>query len=181
MDDSKGVPRTECVGGLHHDASGFFRRQSLAAFEARRERFTIHIGHHEVHESLGTFADGMNRDDVRMGQAGSGLCFAQEADADLLPERQLGREHLDCHRPLEPLIAGMIDDAHAAAADLPFEREGGSKGLTQPLRQQIGHAVLQSIRALRFSRNQAALQHGHKRRVGSRAPLWRRFPERTCR
>jgi hypothetical protein len=53
----------------------------------------------------------------------------------------------------------MIDDAHAAAADLPVEREGRAKGLTQPLRQQIAHAVLQSIRGLRFSRIHAALQH----------------------
>src|SRR2546430_14851064 len=53
----------------------------------------------------------------------------------------------------------MVNDTHAAAPDLPFERVGGSQGLAQPLRQQIGHAVLQSIRGLRFSRNYPALQY----------------------
>ena len=159
MDDAEGVPGAQCVRRFHHDAPGFLWWQSLAAFEARRERFTIHIRHDEVHESVGTFADGMNRHDVRVREAGRRFRLPQEAHADLLTEGQLGREHLDCHRPLEPLIAGVIDDAHAAAADLPVEREGGPQGLTQPLRQRIVHAVLQSIRALRFSRNHPALQH----------------------
>src|SRR4029077_8889777 len=74
------------------------------------------------------------------------LRLPEESHTDFLTERELGREHLDCYRSLEPLIAGMIDDTHAAAADLPVEREGRAKGLTQPLRQQIAHAVLQSIR-----------------------------------
>src|SRR2546425_12042256 len=124
MDDAEGVSGTECVCRFHQDAPGFFRWQSLAALETRRERLTVHIGHHEVHESFGTFADRMNRDDVRVGQTRGRFRLPEETNADFLTERELGRGHLDSHRPLEPLSAGMITDAHAAAADLPVEREG---------------------------------------------------------
>ena len=66
----------------------------------------------------------MNGDDVRMGQTRSGFRFPQETYANFLTERELRREHLYRHRALEPLIAGMIDHTHAAAADFPVERVG---------------------------------------------------------
>ncbi|OLB67215.1 MAG: hypothetical protein AUI09_04070 [Gemmatimonadetes bacterium 13_2_20CM_2_66_5] len=66
MDDAEGVSGAEGVRRFHHDASGFFRWQPLAAFEARRERFTIHVSHDEVDEPVGALADGVNRNDVRV-------------------------------------------------------------------------------------------------------------------
>src|SRR4051812_6044688 len=101
----------------------------------------------------------MNGDDVRVGETRGGFRFPQETHANFLTEGELRREHFYCHRALEPFIAGMVDHTHAAAADFPVERVRRAKGLSQPLRQQIAHAVLQSIRGLRFSRNHPALQH----------------------
>src|SRR5258705_9079381 len=86
MDDAEGMSGAECVRCFHQDAPGFFRWQSLAALETRRERFTVHIGHHEVHESLGTFSDGMNRDDMRVGQAGGRFRPPEETHADFPTE-----------------------------------------------------------------------------------------------
>ena len=40
---------------------------------------------------------------------------------DVLLEGELGRQHLDRDAALEPLVAGAIDHAHAAAADLAFD------------------------------------------------------------
>ena len=77
----------------------------------------------EVHEPVGTFADGMDRHDVRVRQTRRGLRLAEEPHADFLAERELRRQDLDGHFPLESLVARVVDDAHAAAADLAFERE----------------------------------------------------------
>ena len=36
-------------------------------------------------------------------------------------------EDLDGHLPLQPLVTGVVHDAHAAAPDLPFHRIGAAK------------------------------------------------------
>jgi len=136
----------ERVRRFHHDAAGFLRRQSLAAFETRRERLTVHIRHDEVDEPVGTFADGVDWNDVGMGKPGSGLGFAKESDTDFLAKGELRRQNLHRHATFQPLVPGAIHDPHAAAPDLSFKRERGTKGLTQPLRQRIVHADSRSIR-----------------------------------
>src|SRR5258705_7270303 len=105
MDDAEGMSGAECVRCFHQDAPGFFRWQSLAALETRRERFTVHIGHHEVHESLGTFTDGMNRDDVRVGQAGGRFLLPEETHAEFPTGPELRRGHFYWPRPPDPLLA----------------------------------------------------------------------------
>src|SRR5438477_67637 len=134
LSSNPGMPGAESVRRFHHDAPGFFRWQSLAALEARRERFTIHICHDEVDEPVGTFADGVDWNDVGMGKPGGRLRFAEEADANFFAERQLRRQDLDRDAAFQPLVPGTIHDAHAAAPDLSFESVRRAEGLTEPLR-----------------------------------------------
>ena len=57
-----------------------------------------------------------------MREAGRRLGLTQKARADLGPERELGGQELDGHLPLEPPVAGLVDDPHSAAADLAVQR-----------------------------------------------------------
>ena len=91
MDDAEGMAGAKSVGGFHHDSAGFFRWESLAALQARRERLTIHVCHDEIDEPVGTFPDRVDRHDVRMRQPGGGFRLAQEPDADFLAKRELWR------------------------------------------------------------------------------------------
>lgn len=46
------------------------------------------------------------------------LCLPGEAFAEPFVERQLGRDELQRHRPLQAQVVGLVDDAHAAVTDL---------------------------------------------------------------
>src|SRR5438270_529304 len=54
-------------------------------------------------------------------ELGRGLSLAREPGAEGRVVRELGREDLDRHEPLEPEVAGPIDDGHAASADLVLD------------------------------------------------------------
>src|SRR5213078_4951753 len=60
-----------------------------------------------------------------------GLRFAQEPDADFLPEGELGGQDLDRYLTLQALVPGLVDHAHAAATELPLDGVGASQGLDQ--------------------------------------------------
>src|SRR5437870_10731450 len=144
MDDADRVRGAQRVGGLDHDAARLLRRQPATALEPGRERLPVDIRHHEVDEAVRTFADAMNRHDVRVGELSGGLRLAQEPDADLLAEGELGREHLDGHLALQALVPRLIHHAHPAAADLPRDRVGAAQRLAQARHQGVfglGHAV----------------------------------------
>src|SRR5437879_12365486 len=102
MDDADGVSVADSFRRFHHDASGFFRWQPLAAFEARRERFTIHVSHDEVDEPVGALADGVNRNDVRGWKAGGRSGFPPKPYADLLAKREVRSQHLDGDHTIAP-------------------------------------------------------------------------------
>src|ERR1051326_4048631 len=173
------APRASAVSIMMR--RGFFGWQSLGALETRRDRFTVHVSHDEIDERVGSLTDRVNRHDVRMRETRGGFGFTQKAYADFFPERQLGRQHLHRDAPLQPLVARMVHDPHAPSPDFTLERKRGPEGLTQALRQRIVHADSESISGLRFSRYPAGLQPLLARRLGRRAPVWRRFVERCCR
>ena len=83
-----------------------------------------------------------------MEQLRGRLRFAQEARLDLAAERQLGRQQLDRDLPLQPLVLGTIDDAHAAPADLAVELVVGRQRafdmgaqLDHPRQRRAGQAL----------------------------------------
>ena len=63
-------------------------------------------------------ADVVDVDDVRVPQPGGGLRFGLKAADQLGRSQMAGQDHLDGHRAVEPLLPGLVDHAHAAAADL---------------------------------------------------------------
>ena len=61
-------------------------------------------------------ADGVDGDDVRMAQPGDGVGLGPES-VELIGRGVLALgDHLDRHDPAELLVAGLVDDAHTAAA-----------------------------------------------------------------
>src|SRR5262249_23330554 len=92
--------------------------QGTAVADARAQRDAIYVGHDEEHE-LAQLFDRVDRNDVRMRQLRGGSCLAQET----FPEGpHLRWQELDCDHAVQPDLAGEIDDAHTAAAQLALQR-----------------------------------------------------------
>jgi hypothetical protein len=138
----------ERVGRLHHDPPRLLYWQLTAAANTRRDRLAIHVSHDEIDQPL-SLADAMDRNDVGVGQAGRGLCLSGEPLAYVLLEGELGRKNLDRDSPLEPFVAGTVDDAHPAPANLALDSVGGTEsfGETCGKRSVAGHGN-QSVPAL---------------------------------
>jgi len=128
VNDPKRVCGSQRVGRLQHDAARLVRRQLAAALELRPERLAVHIRHHEVDQPVGPLADGMDRHDMGVRQPRRRLGLAQEAQPDLLAEREIRRQHFDGDLALQALVAGVEHHAHSAPADLSLERVGGAEG-----------------------------------------------------
>ena len=89
-------------------------------------RLAVHVSHDEIHQPL-ALADGVNRDDVGMGQPGGGLGLPGEPLPDVLLKGKLGRKHLDGHPALKPLVSGAVHHAHPAPPDLAFDGIGSPR------------------------------------------------------
>lgn len=98
----------------------FARRQRSAGAHPLGQRFALDVRHHEEDE-VADLLDGIDGDDVGVGEPGRGLRLAQEP----LPERGLRRhglwQELDRHRPVERDVTRQEDDAHPAAAQLALQ------------------------------------------------------------
>jgi hypothetical protein len=74
-----------------------------------------------------------------MLQGGDGLDLALEAlDAD--PLRELGRQNLYHHLPLEPRLLGHEDARHPAAAEFAFESVGAGERRLELVAELLSHA-----------------------------------------
>ena len=78
---------------------------------------------HGVEVVAVVLADGVDRDDVGVVQLGRGLGLALEALLGLGAHAQRGREDLQGHAALERDLAGLVDHAHTATADLAQQLE----------------------------------------------------------
>ncbi len=72
-----------------------------------------------------------------MAQLGRGLRLAGEPLADVLLEGELGRQDLDGHPALQPLVPGAVHHAHAAAADFSLDGIGVTQRRGEPSRQRL--------------------------------------------
>ena len=142
VDDGHAMGGAEGVGRLRHDPAGLVDGQAPAPADPPGDRLAVDVAHDEVHQSE-AFADGVDRDDVGVGQPGGGLRLAGEALPDVLLEGELGRQDLDGDPALEPLVAGAVHHAHAATADLALDGIGAAQRLGEPSSQRlvrrIGH------------------------------------------
>ncbi len=60
-------------------------------------------------------------DDVGVLELGDGLGLGEEADGGLAPAWVPGQDHLQGDGAVEPDLSGLVDDAHAAAAQLALD------------------------------------------------------------
>ena len=93
-----------------------------------------------------------------------GLGLAGEPLADVLLEGELGRKDLDGDAALKPLVAGPVDHAHPAAADLALDGIRVAQRLGEPGRQRligrVGHGRWHLWGRARGERNCAARWDG---------------------
>jgi hypothetical protein len=126
---------------LPEKAHRFGGRQLTALVESPAERFAFDERHREVRQA-GDLSSREERDDVRVLEA--------RGEQDLLLEAlgahtggEIGREELDDDPAAEAAVAGKVDAAHAAAAKLAFELDGGAKYGRQLLAERSSHCVVQ--------------------------------------
>src|SRR6185437_15864073 len=128
MDDAATVRVGERPRHLAQHARGIRRRKRALRAQPFAERLALDIAHDEEDEAA-DLADAVNRHDVRMRQPGGRARFAEESLARLGADGEMRREDFDGDVAVELYVAREIDDSHAAAAELSFERilagEGG--------------------------------------------------------
>ena len=115
MDDSTLVHRFEGAQQLVGEAHRFIDGQR-ALGEAIRQRGPLHAVHRVVEEAVG-LADGVNRYDVGITEAGEHAGLAEEA-LGRCRRGHLGLQDLDRDGSLELDLAGEENRAHAARAEL---------------------------------------------------------------
>jgi hypothetical protein len=97
---------------------------------------------------------------VRVGELGRGLGFPGESLSDVPLKGELGGQHLDGHPALEAFVAGAVDHAHPATADLALNGVCVSQGLTEPGRQGliggVGHGWGRGFKPVRARGRRAA-------------------------
>ena len=128
VNDPARMRERQRIGHLEQPAAYVIDRQWTALLQLRGEIVAVDARHHEEHE-IPDFVDRINRDDVRMTQLGGRLRLAQKPRPDVTPERQLRRQQLDRHEPLEALVLGPVHNAHATTTDLLIQFIGGTERL----------------------------------------------------
>ena len=78
---------------------------------------------HGVEVDAALAADGVDRHDVGVVQLAGGVGFVAEACQSARVEHRREGQHLQGDSPAERDLLGLVDDAHAAAADLADDAE----------------------------------------------------------
>ncbi len=116
VDDAAGVRVPKRFADVGQEPGRPMGIQGTASRDALRERFARHVRHREEHE-IADLVDGVDRDDVRMGERGHCARLTQEPLAAGFVDRELGREHLDRHAPVQPALPRDVHKAHTASTD----------------------------------------------------------------
>ena len=142
-------------------AATTFAAHGRSSVEQRRERLPFDELHRVVVHAV-LFADREHRHDVRMLHLGRGLGLVLEA-ADLLRVVPGGeRQDLQRDAPPQRNLLRLVDDAHAAAADLAHQPEVADR------LRQLRHAAGQRNRRRRLRRDRRRVEQ-LAGRSGSRA------------
>ena len=135
MDDSFSVGGIESVGNLDRQSEQNIRLHRLSG-DALFQRYAVQKLHGD--ECLPVMLINLvNRADVRMIERRSGLGFALKTAQGLRVFGYLVRQKLESHEPAEFCVLGLIDDTHAAAAQLLDDAEVGNRSTGEWRR--IGH------------------------------------------
>ncbi len=115
MHDAAGMRGGESGSQVARDRPGFVNRE-----RAFRDPFLqcrpVNVRHGDV-RTAALLPRLVERAHVRVVERGGRLRFAQEPRAGHRVRRERRREELERHEPLQPDILGLIDHAHAAAAE----------------------------------------------------------------
>ena len=117
------------VGEVHRprqagaEQRGLARRQGLAA-QLAVERSAVDEFEREERQPI-LFADVVDLDDVRMLEGGDRLGLDVEAGQLMGAGMGARQDHLEGHEPVEPALACLVHDAHAAPAELAEDPVAG--------------------------------------------------------
>ena len=116
VDDPRLMGLVQRIGNLDRMPQRALQRQRTFR-ERRRERLAIEVLHDEIGDAV-LLADVVQRADMRVIELRNRPCLAVEPVTKLRIGRQRFREDLDGDGPVETRIAGLVDLAHAAFAQL---------------------------------------------------------------
>ncbi len=105
-------------------------RQRPRALYALAQRLAVHEAHHEEHQ-VAPLLDGVNRDDVGVGEPGGGARLLEEAVAEFEARREVARQQFDGDQAVQRHVARQQHDAHAAPAQLALDRVSAGEHLLE--------------------------------------------------
>ena len=116
VDDALVMGLAQAGGHLAGDLQGLLRLQRSAP-ELVLERLAVHELHGDIGPVL-VLADLVDGADVRVVQGRGGLGLDEETLFEVGRVHEVRRQELQGHRPLELEVLGLVDDPHAAVAEL---------------------------------------------------------------
>ena len=115
MDDALVVGELQRLANLRHDGQRLLRRD-LPRLQQLAQVHAVHEFHQQVIEPV-RLAEVVDRDDVRVVQPGQRLGLARNRSANFGSASCLRRQDLQRHQPVQLGLAGLVNHAHAAAAE----------------------------------------------------------------
>ena len=162
VDDAARVAVLERVGDLDPDVHDLAEVQRLVPDQPQQVR-ALRDGHHEEERALVT-PEVVDRHDRGVVHLGDELRLALEALLDLGRQVRRGDE-LDRDLAVEQRVARAVDDAHAAAAELPEDLVAvGELGA-----DQSGSSVGESPEFSRYDSGHAGLREARRRSTSARS------------
>jgi hypothetical protein len=108
--------RIQCLSQRSDDRKRTLRLESPLAGEQTREVCALHVAHSDEEQPL-CLTGLVNGDDARMVERGGEFRLAQEPLAETLARAELRTQEFERDPPVQPLVAGAIDDRHPAASE----------------------------------------------------------------
>ena len=143
MDQPGGMGGIECRGRLRDQRDGAARFQPRLCSQEPFEIGALDVPHRDVQDAVG-LARVVDRDDVRMVEAGGDLGLADEALPERVVIRELWTEDLQRDLAAQPDVLRQVDDRHPATADDAHHAMSGELG-SHP---RIGHAQSTGVAAV---------------------------------
>ena len=136
MDDTLPMCVRERPGDVAEDTRCFGGRQRPAAPHSLGQGLALDVCHGKEHESADLF-DGVNRNDVGVGELGGGTRLTQEPFAEFRIGCLRGRQQLDRDGPVQPHLSREIHDPHPAAPQLALQRIATCDGRLKVEKQAV--------------------------------------------
>ena len=124
VDQPAVVGFVQCAGDLGHDRGGPGGIEAASARDELAQVLTVDVAHREV-ESAVVLPGLVHGDDMRVVERSGDSRLALEARAEARVLGELGGNQLERDVAVELLLAGEVDDTHAAAADQALDRAAG--------------------------------------------------------